>query len=114
MAGDQTFTLTEDHITLLRRANLRWDDCEYGAPAIDCKRPYGNSDVELDIAEILGWELFVDQHDERHLTAVQSDLARRLHEETLQALQCVLAGCSIRPGIYRRSTPYLDDWELVQ
>lgn len=28
-------------------------DCEYGAIGIDCKRPFGNSDVEGDILEKL-------------------------------------------------------------
>ena len=48
------FELTEEHIKLLRQMCVSWDDCEFGAPAIDCKRPYGNSDVYSDIAKILG------------------------------------------------------------
>lgn len=44
---------TADHLTLLRRAWWDWYDCEYGAPAIDPKRPYGNSDVDGDLAELL-------------------------------------------------------------
>ena len=47
------FTVTDEHLKLLRGAYVGWDDCEFGAPAIDCKRPYGNSDVIADIAEIL-------------------------------------------------------------
>ena len=34
--------------------NLQRDDCEYGAIGIDCKRPFGNSDVEGDILELIG------------------------------------------------------------
>lgn len=30
-------------------ANLQRDDCEYGGIGINCKRPFGNSDVEGDI-----------------------------------------------------------------
>jgi hypothetical protein len=44
---------TADHLTLLKRSEWSWDDCEFGAPAMDPKRPYGNSDVENDLAEIL-------------------------------------------------------------
>lgn len=32
----------------------RQDDCEYGSIGLDCKRPFGNSDVEGDILEIIG------------------------------------------------------------
>ena len=62
-AAVSEFTVTEDHLELLRHVHLYWDYGEgYGAPAIDPKRPYGNSDVERDIAEILeapdsDWEL---------------------------------------------------------
>jgi hypothetical protein len=43
----------EDHWTLLGRAFWDWDDCEFGAPSIHPKRPYGNRDVEGDLAELL-------------------------------------------------------------
>ena len=39
------FTLTADHITLLRAMYVGWCGDEYGAPEIYSKRPYGNSDV---------------------------------------------------------------------
>ena len=41
-------------VRLLRRAHVTWMDAEFGAPEIDCKRPYGSSGVYSDIAEILG------------------------------------------------------------
>lgn len=46
-------TITPDHLTLLANANWRMSDCEYGAPEIDGKRPYGSSSVETDLADIL-------------------------------------------------------------
>lgn len=48
-----TFEITHDHITLLQAAEWEYNDCEFGAPAIDPKRPYGNSSVELDLVERL-------------------------------------------------------------
>jgi hypothetical protein len=48
-----TFTITENHLRLLKNMYVDWDDCEFGAPEINPKRPYGNSDVENDIAEII-------------------------------------------------------------
>ena len=47
------FTVTDEHLRLLRRAYVFWDETEFGAPGINAKRPYGNSDVYGDIAEIL-------------------------------------------------------------
>lgn len=44
---------TVDHLTLLKESCWSWDDCEFGAPSMDPKRPYGNSDVEDDLAEHL-------------------------------------------------------------
>jgi hypothetical protein len=47
------FTVTDEHLRRLRRAYVWWDDIEFGAPGSDPKRPYGNSNVYGDIAEIL-------------------------------------------------------------
>lgn len=80
----QRFIFLQDHRLLLQRANIRWEDCEYGAPSIDCKRPYGNSDVEYDIAEILGWKV----NDE--LTPEQRKRAAKLHDETQFALEILI------------------------
>ncbi len=44
---------TPDHLTLLARSSWSWDDSEFGAAAMSSKRPYGNSDVEDDLAELL-------------------------------------------------------------
>lgn len=92
---EKVFTLTENHLKLLRRMNVGWQDTEYGAPEIDPKRPYGNSDVELDIAEILGWEV-----DEDGLSEFQSNDARKLHQETATALQVVLFTGKFKSGVY--------------
>jgi hypothetical protein len=51
--GVTKFTVTDDHLKLLRRAHITWDGVEFGAPEIYCKKPYGNSNVWGDIAEIL-------------------------------------------------------------
>ena len=63
-----------------------WQDCEYGAPEIDPKRPYGNSDVEGDIAEILGWEV----DEDNGLTEKQSEKAAALHQEMQGVIEYAL------------------------
>ncbi len=84
------FIITEDHVKLLGNAYIRWEDCEYGAPAMDFKRPYGNSDVEIDVANILGWEPEGDDGYEKCFSSDQRDAARSIHLEMEQVLQIVV------------------------
>ena len=106
---DTDFTVTEDHLKLLRRARVSWDDAEYGAPAIDPKRPYGSSNQVRDMAEILGLpdSEWLDQDDV--IPGAEGRLAR-LHAETAIALQIVLATGEFRPGRYTRTDQYEIDW----
>lgn len=94
----RTFVLTEQHLLLLSRAYVTWQDCETGAPEINPKRPYGNSDVAGDVAEILGWEV-PDEDDQDALDALE-DRAMNIHRETQTALQVVLTARSFEPGLY--------------
>ena len=105
------FKLTENHLKLLHRMYVDFDDSAYdGAPAVDIKRPYGNSDTAGDVAEILGLEYDLD--DDMPEELVERCLA--LHHETATALQIVLCTQSFKPGLYRKSSQYNDrSWELV-
>ncbi len=94
------FTVTEDHLKLLRSANVGWDGCEFGAPAIDCKRPYGNSDVYKDMGRILGIERRGNPLTEHDFTASQYARMAKAHHETQIALQIILAAGSFVAGEY--------------
>jgi hypothetical protein len=100
MSEKRKFVLKPEHILLLKNAYVGWNDCEFGAPEIDPKRPYGNSSVRLDIAEILGLELFEDAEGEKHLSAEQKKYIDDLHRDTQTALQIVLRNFEIKPGEY--------------
>lgn len=106
MSAPKEFTLKAEHLTLLKAAELWWDDSCYGAPAIDSKRPYGNSSVTYDVAELLGWD--IDERD--GLTDEQRENADTLHRETLTALQIILATESFALGTYRGER---GRWEFV-
>lgn len=55
-------TVTADHLMLLKRFDMDWDgECEFGAVSSDCKRPYGNSDVDNDVSEIIGRDVEIDE-----------------------------------------------------
>ena len=108
MTGLEKFTLTENHLKLLRRANVTWSRSEFGAPAIDPKRPYGNSYVIEDVAEILDALLYVhDDVDEKVYETLY-----KLHTETEIALQIVLETGSFEAGDYERQK-YFGRWERV-
>jgi hypothetical protein len=106
----QRFTLTADHVKLIRRMCVGWDDIEYGAPQIDPKRPYGNSDVEQGIHEILtGRDEEIDDLSRVEREALEARY-RQLHEETKTALQVVLAAGSFEPGEYM-ADEYSNNWQ---
>lgn len=104
------FELTQDHIALLTsgRIYVGWQDCETGAPEIDPKRPYGNSYVPGDVAEILGWP--VDEDGE--LSEEDEERALALHRETDTALQVVLNAKTFEPGIYV-ADQYRVNWRRI-
>ena len=102
------FTVTDEHLRLLRRAYVSWEDAEFGAPSIDPKRPYGNSNVYGDIAEILG---LVDGawQDEMEKDWPPPELEwrfLRLYVETAIALQIALATGEFRAGPYVRGSEH--------
>jgi hypothetical protein len=111
------FTVTEDHLKLLRRARANtWHPGEYdhGAVGIDLKRPYGNSYIEADVAEIVGApdeDWVFEDGSKLHLTDEATERFLRLHIEAMAALQIVLAAGEFRPGPYRRSSFWTTDWQ---
>lgn len=100
---DLSFTLTEDHVKLLRQFRVCWDEGEFGAPCINPKRPYGNSDVPEDIHEIL-----TGTH-RGTLTEEQVQRYTALHAELEYALAIVLRTGAFEPGAYVRDE-YQQNW----
>lgn len=90
---------------MLRNMFVGWSHCEAGAPEIDPKRPYGNSYVPGDIADLLNRTLSEDD-DERY---EQEQELMRLHRQTDTALQIVLQHGPV-PGVYHRTTIYGNRW----
>lgn len=96
---DQEFVLLPEHIKLLRAANVTWYEIETGAPAIDGKRPYGESGVARHIIEMMGWQPDPDDVTRRE-DRQDRENALRLHRDTETALQIVLSTGSFEPGVY--------------
>jgi len=103
----EIFVLTREHIALLRRAYIGWQDCETGAPEIDPKRPYGNSFVALDVAEILKWK---GSGEDDELTDDEQGRLLEIHRGTDRALEIILHTGEFRPGTYVRQRYGQSDW----
>lgn len=50
----QEFTLTSDHVRLLRHLRVVWSMVEAGGPVIDIERPFGSTQIQRDVNRILG------------------------------------------------------------
>ena len=71
---------------------LQVDDCEYGGIGLDSKRPFGNSDADGDILEIIGAEPEGDDGDIQCWSSEQREYAHSLyHEELIPFLREVWA-----------------------
>ena len=109
------FTVTEDHLKLLRRVYADfWDPGEgTGAAGINSKKPYGNSNVARDVAEIVGApdeDWIYEQGHKVFVTDEAEERFMRLHVEAMFALQIVLRVGEFRPARYRR-TRRMMDWQ---
>jgi hypothetical protein len=110
MAAGTRFTVTEEHLKLIQRMYVGWQDCEFGAPEIDPKRPYGNSSVLLDIAEIL--EVPFDNDNEERMPEEVQDRLHQLHRDTQTALQIALATGEFKTGDYV-CDEYQENWRRM-
>jgi len=109
MEGEK-FKITDAHLKLAQRMYVSWDNCEYGAPSIDCKRPYGNSSVTEDILKILGLPFPEDGEIPEHL----SDYARQVHEDMQTVLQIALVIQKFETGTYQLTESYdVRSWKRV-
>lgn len=116
------FEVRPEHIKLLRTTYVSWCNTEFGAAEItikiniDPKRPYGNSDVLGDIAEVLGYDFtqYMDE-DDPNIDDVPNETLEELnlwHEGTKNALQIFLDTGEMKPGLYRREK-WVGKWEKV-
>lgn len=103
------FEVLPEHIKLLSHMHVHWhspadeEDEVYGAPAIDPVRPYGDSDIFNDVANILGITPVDGSFPQRHMQRM-----RLLHRDTALVLQIFLQTKRVRPGTYQRESSNAD------
>lgn len=111
----EVFWVTEQHLKLMQSMNVGYNHrTEFGAPEIDPKRPYGNSSVYHDIADILGISPKGEEVEPGYIefTEAQKSEMLELHKETETALQIALATGTFEVGRYE--TPvYQRKWKQV-
>ena len=99
------FTITDQHIRLARNMRVTWWDMEFGAPAIDPKRPYGQKDVIGSIIEILGLGIEEDAEYGDYPEDVENRLTA-LHDEMQLVLQIFLCTGQMIAGTYVKTEEY--------
>ena len=110
--ANKTFSVTRDHIKLVRGLIIEWNDntdCDLGVPSANGKRPYGNSDVPEDVAEIIKLD-FVDE--EKGLNKEQEKYCIKLHKDMGTVLQIVLSTGAFKTGEYE-CDEYGTDWKRI-
>ena len=132
MGTETIFEVKKEHLTLLKHMCVGWQNCEFGAPEIDPKKPYGNSNVLQDMVEIIGineineqlfaFKLFENQYlitgeDKYNLDFEGQDklknVLNKLHKETETVLQIILNTGMFKEGKYKLKHEYGYDWEYI-
>lgn len=98
----EKFKVSKEHIALLRSMYVSWNHGESGAPSIDPKRPYGNSDVLKSVSRIVGNY----KYNNTKLAELHLDM-----EKVLQIYLC-LAGTGelLNPGTYYKANTSSLSW----
>ena len=104
------FVITEEHIKLIKRAYTGWNDCEFTSPGMNCKRPFGNSDVFMDMAEILGISPINDYGE---YSTKDIDYMLKLYEELEIVLQIMFRTLQLTTGTYE-TEQYMQEWKKVK
>lgn len=125
-----SFEVTDFHLALVSGLSFTWIEGAYdGAPAVDPKRPYGNSDVLTDLAliyaESKGYRLINEDTYRMLFRKADGSLFQpdesfedwlfKVHREMPIVLQILASNnlVGIAAGVYREVAPYSQRWEAV-
>ena len=114
--GVERFELKQEHVKLLQKCYVGWNSCEFGAPEINCKRPYGNSgsyQIYCDMAEILNIKPVLIKDEEPIFSDEQEECLDKLHHELEDALQIVLTLGTFDVGLYEKVNYCSLSWRKV-
>lgn len=107
------FCVTEDHIKLLRKAIVNWQDMGPGGPCVDPVQPYGTTCAQCDIAKILNIKPRYSHKDQTiEYREDQIEYMEKVHKETKIVLQIFLRTGKMEPGLYRDTL--WNKWEKAE
>ncbi len=113
------FELKQVHLDLLQRGFYRYDDgCEFGSIGLDCKSPFGDNSVVLDMAEILNDMEYIkayeleDEDDEDFLTEKEIFYTDLYCNELQYAMTIILQLQTFELGEYE-SDSYCFRWKKL-
>lgn len=115
----EQFEITEQHLKLIQRMYMEHDTYAFlGGPSTDFKRPFGNSDIEQDIGEILDIEPEgIDEYDSevKVYTEAQQEKFREIYKDVAKALQICMNLQKFETGIYQQIKSYnTRDWKKIK
>ena len=109
----RVFKITDEHITLVTNMDVSYNDyCEFGAPEINPKRPYGNSNVVQDMAELLDYtdKMYDEDVEETEDYEYWERYLCDLHRDCEMALQIILSLNTFETGYYVNDNVYGYKW----
>lgn len=111
---DEIFHLKEEHLKLIQNVYIYFDEYGYeGAPAVDIKRPYGNSRaVAYEVYRVLHDDEYWDSDKQGEMPQQMYQEYVKLHRETAMALQICVRRQSFEVGTFRNKFPF-SQWEKV-
>jgi hypothetical protein len=100
---NNVFVMTHAHLRLLRRMNVCWNDAR-NAPVLNIVRPYGNSEIEQDIANAIGFSDRYDEEANDYLDRPKKEIEyiNLVHRQMQYALQAALDTAQFSTGVYWR------------
>ena len=111
----KTFELKQIHLDLLKETSIGWNDCEFGAPEINPKRPYGDSNCEDNIAEIIKMKKIGNWNkDEETWNEKATEQINDIHKETQIALQIILHCQTFELGKYMLLEDGWQKWKKIK
>jgi hypothetical protein len=106
----KTFVVRKEHLKLAKRMVVYWNtNCYLGAPAVDSKRPYGDSSILENIGEIIGEK--PEDKDGDYPIYSERQLLRfgNLHKDMEHVVQILLANLGLKQGVYE-ADDYDTNW----
>jgi len=107
--ADREFELCQEHLDLLSSGNCTFDSsCETGSAGFECKRPFGNSYVVGDIAELLG--IKPDDEEEGFTSDEESGLLAWYYELP-DAMNIIFTLRTFKLGVYQATGSWPTVWK---